>query len=336
MQTRKSFKRIAPAALFSVAILCSPTSSFAAENTTETSQQSSTPLQDRIIQGYLFKDGVKTPIYTSGIKNRAASPYPVLPSNPDGPIPEKGAIQSEYGDTGPMLYFSSMNLESSILFLNGTPSQAGVDVLMNAGNNISIEKMENGSIQFGRFDPDTLEIEPFATIDSKHPSYALYNNAFTGNKVKRETSYQNVGSALVPKTGSYTFSEAVASGLSKADAGSVSLEFGYKMILEAGGGILPAKTTHEISTKLTGSYSHTITVTELRTQTQTLNSGTAVATYPYDKFMGAAYQLKSDYTIEPGTGLNSLVQQRAATLSEKSFKYSENDFYLAVTPGVAK
>ncbi|MEK4418479.1 hypothetical protein [Bacillus sp. FSL K6-0268] len=340
MKTRKNFKKIAPITLLSAAILCSPASSFAAENTTGTPQQSSdqqsnTPLQERVIQGYLFKDGVKTPVYTSGIKNRSEAPYPILPSNPNDPIPEKGSIHSESGDAGPMLYFSSMNLEYSILFMNGRPPSQGFPDPLAAAYNISIEKLTNGSLEFSYYDPETLERKPFATINSQHPKYALYNNAFTGNKVKRDTSFQKVGSGLTPRNGTYTFSDGLTYGLSKTDAGSVALEIGYKMTIKAGGGILPAETTHEISSKLTGTYSHSINVTEQHTQTQTLSSGTTPtpASYPYDYFWGVTYQLKSDYTVVPGDGLNTLTQQRTATLAKKMFTYNDNDFYLAVTPG---
>lgn len=72
MQTYKKFKKIAPIAILSAAILCFPISSFAIENTTQQSNFS----QERIIQGYLFKNDVKTPIYTNGIKNRAQSSSP--------------------------------------------------------------------------------------------------------------------------------------------------------------------------------------------------------------------------------------------------------------------
>ncbi len=76
-------------------------------------------------------------------------------------------------------------------------------------------------------------------------------------------------SGLTPRNGTYTFSDGLTYGLSKTDAGSVSLEIGYKMTIKAGDGILPAETTHEISSKLTGTYSHAINVTEKHTQIQT-------------------------------------------------------------------
>ena len=199
--------------------------------------------------------------------------------------------------------------------------------------NISIEKKENGSIEFSDYEPETLKRTPFVTIDSTSIYYPIFNDAFTGNTVKRETVYQKVGSAVVPKTGLYTFSEAVTSGLSSTDAASVTLSMGYSLTIKAGSGILPVESTHQISTNLTTSFNHSITVTEQRKQTQTLSSGTPSAAYTYDKFCGATYQLHSNYNVQPGNGLKTLLQKNNAVLAKTSFKYAENDFYLAVTPG---
>lgn len=58
MQARKSFKKIAPIAVLSATILCSPASSFAAEKTPAATQS-----KKQGIKGYLIKEGVRTPVY---------------------------------------------------------------------------------------------------------------------------------------------------------------------------------------------------------------------------------------------------------------------------------
>ena len=309
--------------------------------TPTTTHAAASTIQESTIQGYLFKNGVKTPVYKNNIvKNRASSAYPVLSSDINDPIPDKGATTTITGVPGNIVYFEKMAFEKAFAF--GSINEYGGAVA-----NICVEKLSNGNIKISKYDPKTLQTSnifdgngtPTLTSQDTGPSkelYDRYNSIFTGNTVKREITYNKLGSALVPKTGSYTFSQAVTTGLSTSETIGAALSVGYKVSVKAGGGIIPAEATHELSTNLTTSFNQSTTVSEQTTRTQTLNSGTPSESYPNDKFWGATYQLKSVYTVQPGSNLQAFMQTHKAELAQKSFSYSEDDFYLAVTPGVAK
>ncbi|AUB67143.1 hypothetical protein CSW12_30295 (plasmid) [Bacillus cereus] len=291
------------------------------------------------IQGYLFKNGVKTPVYNNPLyKNRAASdnddaPYPVLSSNPNDPAPQKGTIKTETSAANSILYFAKFQPD----FTYGTYAEQTAD----------------GHVQLGKYDLDTLERTPDNTVGcilsngrvisdleartmdkDKLQSLidAQYKPYFDGTTIKRETFYDRQGTAIVPTTGKYVFSQAITSGLTTADAYGGALTFGYKLKITAGGGILPAEAEHEFSTQLTASYNHTITVTKQVTNTQTLSNDTVAASYPLQQYRGAVYQLKSTYTVNPSSALKNAPYP--LKLAQDIFDYSDSALYLTVTPGV--
>ncbi|MEJ9181571.1 hypothetical protein P4403_24325 [Bacillus thuringiensis] len=93
MRVYKQLATLAPIAALSTSILCSAAMTFAAEkeSTVKQNTQQSAILQERTIQGYLIKNGVKTPVYTNNLlENKATEdnvPFPELSSNPNDPIP---------------------------------------------------------------------------------------------------------------------------------------------------------------------------------------------------------------------------------------------------------
>ncbi|MEK4419011.1 hypothetical protein [Bacillus sp. FSL K6-0268] len=336
MQMRKNLKKIAPIAVLSATMLCSPASSFAAEQTPAATQIQSME-QTQGIKGYLIKDGIQTPVYKNNVTldqtNDDNIPYPELSANPNDPVPDEGKIKTE------------ISLPSSILYFT---------------NNIYAEKTDDGHIQLGVYDSETLERTPgiysqaliqdqngnvmaFSQVtqmrmqDNMHGTHQLqdlidaqYKPYWDGTTLTRDTSFKNKDVGIVPKTGVYTFSNAVTSGFTTSDAIGGALTLGYKLKVKAGGGILPAEAEHEFSTQLTASYNHTITVTHQETDTRTLSNQKVADSYPYDKYVGAVYQLSSTYTVNPGPALKNA----PVSLAQKQFSYADSVLYLTVTPGV--
>ncbi|PEP89081.1 hypothetical protein [Bacillus toyonensis] len=326
MKAYKKIIKIAPVAVLSTTILLSPTSILAAENAQTAKiqtniQKDSVAPQERVLQGYLFKNGVQTPIYKGGVQTRAAqlneAPYPELPSNPNDPYPEKGSVASENGNVGSTLYFSTFE---------GTA-------------NVYIEKVSDSQINIGCYNPNTLERSTTTSLtkgqnDQMDKRFQIYQSFFNGTTVKRETAFEKIASALQNKTDGYQFSQGVSSGLSKTDAIGFSFTMGWKWSITAGGGaVVPASMTEEFSASLTSTYTHTIAVTSQTTNTQTITHPKPADTYKHDKYRAVVYQLNSIYTIVPGDELSKVLTSGIAVLSQKSFKYSDSDIYLAVTPG---
>ena len=284
--------------------------------TPTTTHAAASTVQASTIQGYLFKNGVKTPVYTnSSIINRDAqqngAPYPQLSANPNDPVPTEGSSLTETGNFGNVLYFKKLN-----------------DV-----SNAYGEKLSNGNIVFGDYNPATLErLNVKATIKPGDPTYSS-NNGLFDNKVQRVTKYSKIGSGVSPKNGSYNFSQSVTSGISAAEAIGGSVTLGYKLSVKAGGGVLPAEVTNEFSSQLTASFNHTITVSSQITNTQTLGMSKASDSYQYDKYAAAVYQLNSTYTMQPGPNLSDRIQQNIIQMDQKAFQYNDSTLYLAVTPG---
>ncbi|WP_180255233.1 hypothetical protein [Bacillus toyonensis] len=320
---KKTWK-VTPIIVLSTSILFSPVCTFAAE-TSSSVQANSIASQGNVIQGYLFKNGVKTPVYKkSGISNKSmqldATPYPELSSNPNDPILEKGSSITESGNIGSILYFSRAPF-----------------TINDQNQNLYLEKSaDNKKVTAGKYDPSTLQKTPefsFSAESFSPENYQDFMSFFDGTTVKRETAFHKLGSGVVPKTGAYTFSQAVTSGLSTADAIGGSLTLGYKISIKAGGGVIPAETTNEFSSQLTASYNHTITVSNQVTNTQTLSNPKAPDTYQYDKYVGAVYQLCSKYTVLPGSALSKEISAGKAILAQTAFSYDDSTLYLAVTPG---
>ncbi|MEK4677908.1 hypothetical protein [Bacillus sp. FSL K6-2944] len=337
----KKMKKIAPIAVLSATMLCSPASSFAAEKT-PTARQSQSMEQAQGIKGYLIKDGVKTPVYKNNValdQTNDNISYPELSANPNDPVPYEGKIKTESA------------LPSSILYFNKFASDFDYGTYA--------EKTDDGHIQLGKYNPDTLERTPDNTaglildssgnelsgmqknimksLDNMNGTHKLqdlidaqYKPYWDGTTLTRDTSYKNIDVGIVPKTGIYTFSKAVTSGLTTSDAIGGALTLGYKLKVKAGGGILPVEAEHEFSTQLTASYNHTITVSHQETDTRTLSNNKVADSYPYARYVGAVYQLSSTYTVNPGPALKNA----PLTLAQKQFSYADSVLYLTVTPGV--
>ncbi|ANS51604.1 hypothetical protein BT246_63130 (plasmid) [Bacillus thuringiensis] len=326
----KKITKMAPIMALSTAVLLSPGSTFAAEKAVVTksnvsSLTTNTVMQSgSIIQGYLIKNGVKTPVYNSEVQTRSTAvneaPYPELSSNPNDPVPSKGSITSESGNVGSVLYFSKFNSQK----LQNTAEPV-------YWKNVYLEKTPDGNIIFGTYDPTTLKRTPNLVNIMMTPSKVqYYQSFFTDTKIKRETAYEKIGGGTPqPKNTSYTFSSAVTSGLSTSDAIGGSLTLGYKYSVKEGGGVLPVEATQEFSLQLTASYNHTITVSSQTTNTQTYSVAHAGDSYKNDKYVAAMYQLKSHYTVIPGPALT----QSGSILAQEAFQYDDSSLYLAVTPG---
>ncbi|HDR7790959.1 hypothetical protein COJ60_26145 [Bacillus cereus] len=329
MKAYKRLATLAPMAVLSTSIFCSPAMTFAAEKTTITKQtavQQNVVQKGRTIQGYLIKNGKKTPIYKESIINNQTAqsndaPYPQLSSNPNDAIPITGATHSENGSIGSVLYFSK------------APFYFSLDIKL---TNLYIEKNNDGTITRGKYDPKTLKRTPLSgTMSSGDPDYARFNAYFKGTTTTRDTFFSKIGSGVVPKNSSYTFSQAVTSGLTTADAIGGAVTLGYTMSLTEGGGIFPAAASEEFSSQLTASYEHTITVSSEVTNTQTLGIPQAADSYQYDKYAAAVYQLRSKYKMNPSAKLREDLANGTVVLDTRaqSFQYDDSTLYLAVTPG---
>lgn len=316
-------------------VICSPMTALAAETT-----NSNTVSQVSSVLGYLVKDGVKTPVYQSS-KVKRSGPYspdfPTLSSNPLEAVPKEGTTITESGNMGDILYFEgngSVNDKQGKYYLKKRPNH-------------------NNDIEFGVYDPITYELYPVNSEEAVYGSddsisHAMqvalqdginkeFSKAFDGHtKVKRETKYELIDSAITDSVVAYQYNKSVSSGISTADQFGFAATLGWKVAATVGGGVLPGSVTAEMSGSLTANYGHSITVNSSDTRTHQFSVGKVDnPSYPYNKYTVATYQLRSTYTAIPGDGLQSVLSSRSMLkgLSNTVYKYSEDQLYFGVTPG---
>ncbi|MGK8429217.1 hypothetical protein OF864_14375 [Bacillus cereus] len=335
-----------------VSTLGGSTSAFAEENTApsqSSAQGNSVAPKGRVIQGYLFKDGIQTPVYTMGGKIQKSSSteedtaFPQLGSNPYDPIPKEGSVHSETGSIGSTLYFSSLPIPRGVI--NGVRT-------LSWDQNVYLEKNTDGFIEVGNYDPKTLIRTPKTeTFDQE-----TLKGFFEDTTVKRDTSYQLVPTTdtVQPRTSTWKFSKAVKSGFSKEDAINAGLTVGAKMGAKASGGvpgIASAEFSMEVSTQVSTSFNHKwVATTEETTTIERTLPAITNTTYKYDYYALALYQLHSTFTVKPGKKLQAFLDENKdnftridakgtkipyAALAQTAFSYADSTTYLAVTPGAA-
>ncbi|SDW71198.1 hypothetical protein SAMN05444487_105194 [Marininema mesophilum] len=284
-------------------------------------------------EGYVVKDGKKTPV------SQDDAAYPKLPKDPNEPVPKTGTTTTDTAKMGNTIYFEG---EGTTDFGDGVTGK------------VYLEKKSDGKIELGVYDPKTYkktrdpvsderdEIGEKEMVKKYGPAYA-WSKAFDGTtKLKRETRYELVKSSVVDRAAQYNFSQAVRHGVAKSDLFGFSSTIGSKVSVETGGGFLPGKVTAELSTELTSKFEKNITVTN---ETTTTESFTAPKVdnpdYKEPVYTGAAYQLKSTYTVVPGDGLKELINEnydggmdlKSKELANPSYKYAEDQMYFGLTPG---
>ncbi|MED3330313.1 hypothetical protein P4409_25195 [Bacillus thuringiensis] len=325
--------------LLSLGILA-PTISFAAETKTN----DVTP-QANSIQGYLIKDGVKTPIYQN--KNSkplklnldqsgSASPeFPTLPPNPDTGVPLTGTSITESGPIGNTIYFEGNMLPDEYI---GDGQKKGVLPNGKIGKHY-VQKRSDGQIVVGFYDPDTLELYPaefsgWSLAEQLQPDISkVFDNT---TKIKRETQYELINKTTQDRsaTGSITLSS--TAGITTTDAFGFALAMGWKVGVEGGLGDV-AKISAEFSLNLSASYNHSIAIIKSETLSTTTSVGPVNnSNYAYNKYTIAAYQLKSTYTVIPGAGLQKFIdnhKQYLKGLASNVYKYNDKEVYVGVTPG---
>ena len=296
----------------------SPAVALAAEPTTSISQ-------NQTVLGYRIKDGIQTPIYPNGqpkIKNFAQSgspmpAVPTLPSDPNAAIPVQGEAVLETGEMGNMLYFDGSA---------GTSTK-------NEKLKFYLLKKDNGTIEYGGYNPDTFELYPF-NVQAPQDDYG---RPFDGNtKVKREVYYKKLGSGRQDNAFSYKFSEAIKHGVTTSNLFSFTGTVGWKLTVKAGGSVIPAEVTQEFSTSLSTMYSHTIAVSDEQTITNEVTIGPVNnASYSYPYYQTAVYQLMSSYTCNPGSGLQQFINDHPefGSLAHTVYEYKDNEYLSLVTPG---
>ncbi|EEM44328.1 hypothetical protein P4G85_10290 [Bacillus cereus] len=75
---------------------------------------------------------------------------------------------------------------------------------------------------------------------------------------------------------------------------------------------------------------YNITVSSQVTKKQTVRNPKAPDTYQYDKYVGVAYQLRSNYTVLPSSRLSEEITNERAVLAQETSRYDESTLYLAV------
>lgn len=333
-----------------VSALGGTTSAFADEKKTEVQLQSSTQAknfasQAREIQGYLLKDGVKTPVYKSAgtyyDSQQSDAAYPKLGPNPHDPIPKEGSIHSETGSIGSTLYFSSLAVPA----INKPGKTTEVNVLF---KNAYLEKKADGSVEVGNYNPKTL-VKTKTTYNVYEFDQKALKAFFEGTTVKRDTSYKLLKPKVLPRTATYKYTEGIKYGMTTEDTIGAALTIGVKMGAKANGsvpGVASAEFSMELSTQLQASYNHKISVTNENTSSEEISfPGVKNTTYKYDEYAVALYQLHSTYTVQPGPALKKAIESWGkypeyenlprTALAQTSFSYNDATTYLAVTPGAA-
>ncbi|PEF33440.1 hypothetical protein [Bacillus wiedmannii] len=326
MKCKKMLCTLPMVMMLSTPVVVSPITALAAETTSN-----NTVSQVNSVKGYLFKNGITTPVYenTKLFKTDQSGPvspeFPTLPENPLDGVPKEGTTITEVGSIGDVVYFDNdMDSEDSV-----DNSEKGHLPNGKVGKQCSLKTPEG--VIAGFYDPDTFKIYPAPHIKLAQAG----KNIFDGTtKVQRETKYELIDSAITDSVVGYQYSKSVMSGLSKADALSLTATLGFSYSVTEGGGVLPASATQEISGSLSGTYGHTITVNSSDTRTHSFTVDKVNnPSYPYNKYMTAAYQLRSTYTLIPGDGLQNVLNNGYSKLANNVYKYSEDQLYFGVTPG---
>ncbi|MHA4119506.1 hypothetical protein ACX16J_29160 [Bacillus cereus] len=329
---KKIYKKLVPiiplTCLLSSPILVSPVTTFAAETTTNTTTQTN------FIKGYVLKNGVKTPIYeNTKVSNLSSGPispeFPTLSSNPLDGLPKEGSSITELGSIGDIMYFDGYW---------GGNEQTGKNF------NIYIAKLTNGDIEYGGYDPETGELYTKKTVldtpQEKQKRQAelnqLYGPLFDGTtKLERKTQYKLLESSILDNSAQYSFNKSVKHGVSKTNMFSFAATAGFKISTKAG---IPGlgEVASEFSESLTATYGHTITVTQENSTATTFGVGKVDnPAYLYKQYTTGVYQLKSTYTVIPGTGLQQILQahKELKGLAKTVYQYDEDQLYFGVTPG---
>lgn len=310
----------------------SPITALAAEKTT-----TNTVSQVKSVKGYVYKNGVRSTVYENpGTQKSDAVPttpgLPTLPADPLAGLPSEGTTVLETGDMGDILYFAG---DSEYKLSGGKKAK------------YYLKKLSNGEIEFGGYDPDTFQLVAHGNnkgnsitenaLNIQFPNNPNFKNAFDGKtKVKRETRYKLINSITQDSVSTGVYNHKLVSGVSTADQFGFSATLGWKVGTTIGGGILPASVTAEMSGSLSGTYGHTITVTSSEEVGRSVSVGKVDnPAYKYKQYRMAGYQLKSQYSVLPGSGLQAIINQnpQLKSLASRVYEYSENDLYVGVTPG---
>ncbi|SDW45494.1 hypothetical protein SAMN05444487_103197 [Marininema mesophilum] len=341
------------------ALLLAASVSAGASSKAFAAQKSEEKAPKKYIQGYLVKDGKKTPVYSDSNKQKSdsktpmsaeddsspyAEAYPKLPEDPYAPAPQTGNTITQSGDIGEIIYFEGER------FLPGDAGEGGKK------GKFYLEKKTDGQIEIGAYDPETLKIYPDDAANSERaqngeewmveqygPDYA-WSKAFDGtSKLKRETQFELIRTGTPAKTGNWGFNESVKSGVQTWQIQSFTSTIGSKITAEAGLQIgdgkafsLGGKVTTEMSASLSETFQENIVITDEKTVGTDFSIGPVNnPDYKYDVFRGAAYQLTSKYTLVPGDGLKKLMEEAPELkgLASPSSKYNEVEMYYPVTPG---
>ncbi|HHK5537016.1 TPA: hypothetical protein ACQUHH_005590 [Bacillus mobilis] len=321
--------------MLSTPIIYSPSIALAAETTNP-----NTISQVNTVKGYLLKNGVSTPVYenTKLLKSNQSGPvspeFPTLSTNPLEGIPKEGSVVTESGNMGDILYLDN-NMTSNEYIDN---SQKGHLPNGKIGKKY-FQKTSEGIIS-GFYDPDTFELYPMINITALHkqfqnPSFEKILNAFDGQtKVKRETKYELIDSAIMDNSIKYQYSKSIVSGINTTDQFGFSATLGWKVSAKIGGSILPGEVTTEMSGSLTANYGHTITITNSNTRTHQFSvEKVDNPSYKYNKYTIAVYQLRSTYTIIPSSNLQIFLNDNNYKLANNVYKYNEDQLYFGITPG---
>ncbi|MGX5632640.1 hypothetical protein [Bacillus thuringiensis] len=323
-----------------VSALGGSTSAFAEEKKTEVQPQSSiqeknVASQGREIQGYLFQNGVQTPVYKEEPGRRIQKSestdtpgLPVIPANPAEPLPKSGSVVSKTGVIGSVLYFAELKFR--------IPASA-----VSLGH-VYLLKAADGTIsEIGTYDDKTLERTP---LDKEFQNLILENNPsiksyFSDTKLKQTTAYRQVENTeqILPNSTESQNTKAVKYGLTNEDTITAGLTLGVKAGAKAKAGvpgIAEAELSMEVSTQFQTSYTHKWSVSKETTTTQSVKfPGVKNKDYKYDKYRIAQYQLRVTYAIEPGSALQADINAGKVTLANDAFTYNDDIMYLAVTPG---
>ncbi|SDW80531.1 hypothetical protein SAMN05444487_106148 [Marininema mesophilum] len=318
-------------------------------------------LPEKYIQGYkIDKDGKKTPVYNTDnapkgkVAPKADEPtspyaanYPKLSEDPYAPALESGTTKTDPpGKIGDIVYFK----------LNGVQAHFnGSEEFTDAG--VYLEKKSDGTIEKGLYEvktgaTNTAPLEKLneeraqngeAWMVEKYGPSMAWSKAFDGtSKLKRESKFKLLGTSTVANSAEWWSGLDIEHGVSETESYSLAWTIGFKLSIEAGGGFVPGKTTTEFSTQLTNTFGQETTISDKVTyKDQTKVPKADNPAYQYDVYRGALYQLTNTYTLEPGTGLQELINAEEFPgdfgfkqgLANPSFQYNSKELYYPVTPG---
>lgn len=331
MNKYKKTLRIAPlVGVLSTTMLFAPGTSFAAEQPTSQAQQVSN------IKGYIIQNGTSTPVLNTQSEVQG-TPLPVLPENPYSLTPQEGKIKSDIGKPGKWIYFNKpvhIKFQTHLSREEVEKEELKASLIMDEQMSGQEQNSSFSIRQVNGSDPTLFEVEMVTDrLSTKITEISYLKDIIEGTKLIRDTQYKLLSNDIMDRSFVEDYSVSESAGLTNEDSKNFALTIGASYSGTVGGGVLPASATATYSASLEASFGTRTTVSSEKTVSKTFRPNPTISSYKQDDYVIAIYQLHSTYKLQPGSKLQQILDENAASVAASKADYKEEQLYATRTPG---